>query len=263
MRDDSLTHLCRLFAAAHRRQSIDEETAEWLQRGILAVLSGEARSLDHALGLTWYGAEPVAARWARRRRNLHLAEALALCDGSPSKLAEAVRRFRLRKWPRWQRFEQPPERATELERILFHAFKVGGGKVPESRYRLSTAARQTPGSVVRRPGAQWPRWKKCEGMPMLIDMLDQRDLVAMRQKFGLDDTAADRHAFAVTLEDMLEKGLAQAGIVKPTARHVGLAAAVIHDGGGVDDVARFMTEFRRYEEAEQLREHKPNLAVVQ
>jgi len=101
-------------------------------------LNGEV-SFDRALGLQCpeqNGRSP-RNRYLLARRDDHLREAATSCGGSIPRLAKEIRNFETRTWRRWQDLNAPPPAATELQRILFEAFRLDVG-VPTTRqlYRI-------------------------------------------------------------------------------------------------------------------------------
>jgi len=90
------------------------------------------------------GQEHPAAVLAREKRDAHLRTALTTCPGDSawakaSALGRAVREFESRRWPTWQRLDEPPARASLLERELFRAFRTGS-TVPRSTRWLKRLA---------------------------------------------------------------------------------------------------------------------------
>ncbi|HHJ40060.1 MAG TPA: hypothetical protein ENJ86_11495 [Methylothermaceae bacterium] len=126
-------------------QPVPEVLAEWFANGAMRAMAGRASSLDHALGLTSHGRHTLHCRIKRREVRRRLLVALDLA-GSHAALAKAIEHFRARKWPCWRHLEQPPKRASRIERELFQAFRVSGGNVPESIRSLKRIEAQAAAS---------------------------------------------------------------------------------------------------------------------
>lgn len=132
--------LRRLAAAVEARRPLPDDVADWIAAGLREYLdAGAGTSLDRALGLKGAGVRSFATIERHRRRNAALMAALEFAhDGEPTpageragRLAEAVRRFKRRKWPRIQHLEEPPTGLSALEKRLFRAFRTGM-RIPES-----------------------------------------------------------------------------------------------------------------------------------
>ena len=50
-------------------------------------------------------------------------------------LHAATQRFMVRSWPCWWALKAPPEHATRLEALLWHAARAGSGKLPQTARR--------------------------------------------------------------------------------------------------------------------------------
>ncbi|ADC71743.1 hypothetical protein TK90_1234 [Thioalkalivibrio sp. K90mix] len=82
------------------------------------------------------GQEHPARTLARERRDAHLRTALAACPGASTwakatALGQAVRVFEGRRWQSWRTLDEPPARATLVERELWRAFRTGQ-RIPRS-----------------------------------------------------------------------------------------------------------------------------------
>jgi len=105
--------------------------------------------------ITWWQSGGRARRGAdgRLMRSGHLS--LARCAGLPenpenarlqlrnwylrqaTELHAALSDFAGRKWPCWWSLSEPPMQATELESLLWHATRAGGGKLPGTARRIA------------------------------------------------------------------------------------------------------------------------------
>lgn len=98
----------------------DPEAWQWLQAGLRAALHGQP--LPAALGLEGRALLEVRLE----ARNALLRQALDLVD-APSRsarihaLAKAAVRFEAHRWPQWRTRDDPPEKATQLQALLFRA----------------------------------------------------------------------------------------------------------------------------------------------
>ena len=128
---DPIGNLSLLIHHLQAGHPVPKDLAEWFTTAALRTMAGRSSSLDHALGLTSHGTHTLHCRIKRREVRRRLLVALDLA-GSSAALADAIKRFRSRKWPCWRHLDHPPERATRIERELFQAFRVSGGNVPES-----------------------------------------------------------------------------------------------------------------------------------
>ena len=146
-------NLRRLAAAVEGRRPLPDEVADWLAAGLRDYIdSGGRSSLDRSLGLRGAGVRSLETALAHERRNAALAAAMEYAhDGQPcprrqraGRLAEAVRRFRDRRWPRLQHLDEPPAGLSSIERQLFRAFKTGIG-VPETPKQITACVQPARG----------------------------------------------------------------------------------------------------------------------
>jgi hypothetical protein len=122
---------------------IDVEDVGWLVRGFKAYLASEGTlPLERCLHL------PTGDRALRRaRRDSWLRQAWDRLDSEVSawrrseQLAEAVRRFRTTKWPRWRALGAAPEHATRVEQALFEAFR-SHERIPATAMQIHNIALQ-------------------------------------------------------------------------------------------------------------------------
>jgi len=101
---------------------VPTEAARWLLAGIAAHVAGSR--LDQALGLSAPGRVSTASMVRMARRDLALREAATLAGGVES-LARALVRFESGRWRHWRDRSNPPEGASELDRLLHRALKQG------------------------------------------------------------------------------------------------------------------------------------------
>lgn len=95
--------------------------------------AGGAVPLDRCLGLP---RKPETVRLMLRDDYLRAAAACMPRSGpwtTASTLHQAARIFMLRKWPCWCDLPDPPERADDVERLLWRAARAGGGRLPGAR----------------------------------------------------------------------------------------------------------------------------------
>lgn len=112
----------------------------WLAAGISAVLAGEERSLDEALGLTAHGGVslPRQVRIARRNAMLRdFAEGFLSDLGAEKRageLAKELARFNDRLWPRLSpRADCPPHLVGTRDGALFDLFKIGARPIGQKQ----------------------------------------------------------------------------------------------------------------------------------
>lgn len=77
-------------------------------------------------------------------RNWYLRQAAELLDAPidqpwrrATELHAALVDFAGRKWPCWWSLSEPPMQATELESLLWHATRAGGGRLPGTARRIA------------------------------------------------------------------------------------------------------------------------------
>jgi hypothetical protein len=130
------------------------ETLEWLRAGFRGWLDGES-DLPAALGLNAThsrGGRYGAARLAMLRHLHRAADLIGEPDGwqTAKALAGEIKRFRRYRWPRLRDVGSPPAGVlTPVESAILEAFRVSGGKVPESEtgiYRALTNTADKSGS---------------------------------------------------------------------------------------------------------------------
>lgn len=115
--------LVRAYEIADGR--LDDEDVGWLVRGFKAYLASNGTlPLERCLHLP---AGDGALRRARRDNWLRRAWERMGEEVSPwrrsERLADAVNRFRLTKWPRWRCLGAAPQHASAVEQALFEAFR--------------------------------------------------------------------------------------------------------------------------------------------
>ncbi len=151
--------LSSLFAALMTHGEIDPLVREWLLKGVLAS-ARRGVPLDEALGLAGGGARTLRRRLLTRRRDAHLADALAAVavGDEPTdwercrRLAVEIRRFKAAVWPRARKWDAPPTDWPAWKAALFHAAQIGI-ELPDSPDALSAAwARVRHYSRPRPPG---------------------------------------------------------------------------------------------------------------
>ncbi len=135
--------LAILAAELEESAPAPDTPAAFFVAGIRRWLSGSARSMDDALGLTGSpGIETARTRYLRHRRDAHLLTAWRLLDGKPTPraaaLADAIRRFESDIWPRWRDLEAPPASASSLGRAVWEARRCGS--LPTSARQLQNIA---------------------------------------------------------------------------------------------------------------------------
>ncbi|MDO9072601.1 MAG: hypothetical protein Q7U73_05000 [Rubrivivax sp.] len=137
-------------------------TREWLLKGVLAS-ARHGLPLDEALCLAGGGARTLRRRLLTRRRDAHLAEALAAValGDEPTdwercrRLATEIRRFKAAVWPRARKWDAPPTDWPAWKAALFRAAQTGI-ELPDSPDALSAAWARvrhysrpcTPGTVL-------------------------------------------------------------------------------------------------------------------
>lgn len=139
--------LDRLFSAltSPRRVLLDPAVTEWLLQGLLTAVR-QGVTWEEALGLAGGGARTLRRRLLTVRRDLHLAEALAVVavgdDVSEwqrcKRLAAQVRRFTSDVWPRACKLAEPPSEWPAWKTALFHAARTGID-LPKSARAVSAA----------------------------------------------------------------------------------------------------------------------------
>ena len=103
-----MNHLATLLDAAADHPALGAEIRDWANTGRTDI---------------------TAARLGRAIRDRHLIQARAMV-GSTTELFHAARRFEAIVWPRWLRLADPPETASALHCVLFHARQ--GAEFPDS-----------------------------------------------------------------------------------------------------------------------------------
>ena len=111
----------RLLTILQGDQRIPLDVSRWLINGFGRYLHHRT-PLDVALGLREPSQWHPATIEARERRNCHLRAAGALLGDSVMELAERVRQFETRTWPRWREREDLP--SDPLHRELVLAFRA-------------------------------------------------------------------------------------------------------------------------------------------
>lgn len=128
-------------------QWVRERVRAWLLSGQRGALDADGRrlrrpspSLARCLGMP---STPEPARLRLRDEYLYRLAQHVEAEIGPHpwriavELARMAQRFELRKWPAWWRLDEAPEHASELERLLFEARRIGGVPLPSTprRYR--------------------------------------------------------------------------------------------------------------------------------
>lgn len=148
--DDPREHLLALLEdrpAPETWQWVRERLRAWLLSGTRGAMDAEGRrlrrpspSLARFLGLP---STPEPARMRLRDEYLHRLARHVEAEVGPHpwriavQLARLAQRFEARKWPVWWHLAEAPGHATELERLLFEARRIGGVPLPSTprRYR--------------------------------------------------------------------------------------------------------------------------------
>jgi len=125
-------------------QALPDDLAAWLAESLRAIEAGSEPAA--ALGLALApGEESPHRTLARERRDAFLAAALFATEGATPwararGLADAVRDFQGRQWPRWQSRPEPPGHASGQRRALFYAARAAhaaGLELPGSAKALA------------------------------------------------------------------------------------------------------------------------------
>lgn len=141
-------HFLELIRVLELGADIPPDVASWWHDGCSSFAAGDTKTLDEALGLRGAGIKLPVNTYARQTRDAALVAAFELIEGRNywtrvQALADAIRAFEGRTWPRVREYREPPARLTPVQRHLFAAF-VAFPKVPCSPSRLSEILRQTP-----------------------------------------------------------------------------------------------------------------------
>ncbi|MGY0197696.1 hypothetical protein ACWA7J_21740 [Leptothrix sp. BB-4] len=106
------------------------------------LLDGGRTTLHEALGMS------SPARLRKAARNELLLRAADLIEGSAwdkaRDLHEALSDFRRRRWPCWHEYPEAPAHASEIQALLWQAFRTSDGDVPltaEALYGLISKGR--------------------------------------------------------------------------------------------------------------------------
>ena len=129
------------------RQKMQPDSVDRLQEALALVqCHGSPELIEWFVGLSWTHATDgkITDYRARKiRRDALLNVALAKIPGKStwarcSQLAQRIRQFETRRWPRIRFMAEPPARFNELDQCLFHAFKLGI-KMPDTAQGLVNA----------------------------------------------------------------------------------------------------------------------------
>ena len=128
---DRIKHLLSLLQAAEKH--CDAETADWYREGLNRYMTGSERAkLDACLGLSGSrGKSTGRTLYALTTRNKYLSLAMGYIDQDLPKarqceeLAEAIKAFESRIYPRVSHLQDPPAEWSEQRKYLFMAKRTG------------------------------------------------------------------------------------------------------------------------------------------
>jgi len=130
---EQIKHLLSVLATVEKHG--DPETAAWFRKGCNHYLTGKDRtSFDKALGFaSTRGKYTARTLFQRSERNRYIKNAFYCIDpdqGSTKRcelMAEAIRTFETRVYPRIKDLDAAPADMSELRQYLFMAKKTGAG----------------------------------------------------------------------------------------------------------------------------------------
>ncbi|MFW5453527.1 hypothetical protein [Thioalkalivibrio sulfidiphilus] len=125
---DRLRSLVRLRDAWRAGEPLPVDAVELVAGAVDAMEAGAEPAEAFGLALA-PGEESPHRTLARERRDAFLAAALFATEGATPwararGLADAVRDFQGRQWPRWRRLPEPPGNATPQQRALYQAARA-------------------------------------------------------------------------------------------------------------------------------------------
>ncbi len=125
-----IKHLLSVLATINKHG--DRAAAEWFSKGCRQYLTGAQDTLDKACGLTsTSGKYKARTLWARQERDRLIRQAMTFIDpdlGHTRRcelLADQIRSFEARIWPRLRDLDELPAEVSELRKSLWLAKRTG------------------------------------------------------------------------------------------------------------------------------------------